>query len=388
MWSGRFAEGIVAAMRLKCGRGIGLVILFIVCCLVCLAGCEGKDFPTTDQDAETILRVMAANLEEAEPTEELFWVIESDEVDEYIRDYYGLSGVTDCAIVRMAGARAFELAVLRMEDDAVDDALLQYVEARKVAFYGYAPDQVELLDNALVLSGGEWHVLAVCQEPEKARAALESCFGRGVNAHGIPNVLGPSPEDLRPDGRLIFDPPQVEDMTVYDTTAVLDAWRSGDTSSLTRKGRELLSDAEAVLKACIEPGMTDLEKETALYTWLVLHTEYDESHYSKKGAPRVSYEPYGPLVLEKGVCLGYATAFQLLMDMADIECITVIGASSMNGADHAWNMVRLDGSWYCVDPTWEEVNEDSSIKGLYLNVSSDYMAETDHQWDYDSVPET
>lgn len=387
MWSGRFAEGIVAAMRLKFGRCIGLSILFAVCCLVCLTGCEVKHPPTTDQDAETILRVMAASLEEGEG-DALIWLVDTEEAAAYVEDYYGISTPGEVAVVRMAGARAFELAVLRMEDDAVDDALLQYVEGRKVAFYGYAPEQVELLDNALVLSGGEWHVLAVCQEPEKARAALESCFGRGINAHGIPNVLGPSPEDLRPDRRLIFDPPQVEDMTVYDTTAILDAWRSGDASSLARKDRELLSDAEAVLNACIEPGMTDLEKETALYTWLVLHTEYDESHYSKKGAPRVSYEPYGPLVLEKGVCLGYATAFQLLMDMADIECITVIGASSMNGADHAWNMVRLDGSWYCVDPTWEEVNEDSSIKGLYLNVSSDYMAETDHQWDYDSIPET
>ena len=73
------------------------------------------------------------------------------------------------------------------------------------------------------------------------------------------------------------------------------------------------------------------------------------------------------------------------MDMADIECITVVGAAFYSRENHAWNMVRLNGSWYCADPTWDEgVNV---VTFGYFNVTSDWMAFTDHQWDYSSIPE-
>ena len=92
------------------------------------------------------------------------------------------------------------------------------------------------------------------------------------------------------------------------------------------------------------------------------------------------------------VCLGYATTFQLLMDMAGVECITVVGASSSSQEDHGWNMVRLNGNWYCVDVTWDANRREYGYsRGResdwnYFNVTSDYMA-GEHQWDYANVPE-
>ena len=86
--------------------------------------------------------------------------------------------------------------------------------------------------------------------------------------------------------------------------------------------------------------------------------------------------------------MGYATTFQLLMDMAGIECITVTGAAFGNRENHAWNMVKLNGEWYCVDPTWDIAPVFIHMNQYnYFNVTSQYMADTDHQWDYDSVPE-
>ncbi len=84
------------------------------------------------------------------------------------------------------------------------------------------------------------------------------------------------------------------------------------------------------------------------------------------------------------------------MDMAGIECITVTGAGYQNRDNHAWNMVNLNGEWYCVDPAWDhnhpEIYQDYPIEDLmqfykYFNVTSQYMADTDHQWDYDNTPE-
>ena len=159
----------------------------------------------------------------------------------------------------------------------------------------------------------------------------------------------------------------------------------------------MLDRARAVLEEWTDAGMDEYGRERAVYAWLTTHVTYDHSHYSAQGAPRTSYEPYGPLVEGAGVCLGYASAFQLLMDMAGVECITVTGAAFGNRENHAWNMVRLDGTWYCVDATWDHNSFNGDFLEFqsleldrywrYFNVTSDYMAGTDHQWDYDSVPE-
>ena len=104
--------------------------------------------------------------------------------------------------------------------------------------------------------------------------------------------------------------------------------------------------------------------------------------------PRESYTPYGGLVSHTAVCLGFATSFQLLMDLSGVECITVVGAAYDSTGDHAWNMVRLNGNWYCVDVTWDEgLNSADPSRWRYFNVTSEFMAKTDHQWDYVNTPE-
>lgn len=373
--------------------------------LVLLSGCGEKpeEDATTGQDAETIARVMLAFLDENEETDALSWYRESGDVAGYIKDYYKLEDLDllDGAVVRMEGARAFELSVLQVGETDVETvtvALQEYLQDRRGDFTGYLPDQAEMVDNALILTQGGWVALVVCQDPENrqepARYGFENCFGSGVYARGIPAILGPDPEDLRPDGRLIYQDPGVDDMTLFDNTAILSAWGSGGDSGLSKKDKEVLDAAKAVFAELITPDMSDYDKEEALYTWVVQNTDYDMSHYEKTGAPRTSYEPYGPLIEGKGVCLGYAETFRLLMDMASIECITVTGASSMNSENHAWNMVKLNGEWYCVDPTWEHIPagppdgpENPMQYANYFNVTSQRMADTDHQWDYDNTPE-
>ena len=363
-----------------------------------LPGCGKKDKGATGQDAETIAKVMLDSLAEHQEADDLTWYLEPGDVDSYITDYYKLEDLNwlDGAIVRMEGSRAFELAVLFLDEWDVEGAvgaLQEYLLDRKASFTGYFPDQAALIDSALVLSKKQCAALIICEDPDAAQTAFESCFDDGANAVGIPAILGPDEEGLRPDGRLIYKDPGKDDMTLFDNSAILAAWESGDSSSLSREDKQVLDAAERVFEECVTPEMSDYDKELALYAWLTGNVSYDQSHYEKKGAPRTSYEPYGPLVKGKGVCLGYATAFQLLMDMADIECITVTGAAFMSRENHAWNMVRLNGEWYCVDPTWDmdlwiaAQDGEASVQYSYFNVTSDWMADTDHQWDYDSVPE-
>ena len=60
---------------------------------------------------------------------------------------------------------------------------------------------------------------------------------------------------------------------------------------------------------------------------------------------------YGILVHGVAICGGYASAFLYLTELAGLESVFLVGESH-RGVSHAWNAVRLDGSWHFVDVTW------------------------------------
>ncbi len=52
------------------------------------------------------------------------------------------------------------------------------------------------------------------------------------------------------------------------------------------------------------------------------------------------------------VCEGYAKMFQLVLNALNIPNIYIVGDA---GGGHAWNAVQLEGEWYFVDPTWDDI---------------------------------
>lgn len=252
------------------------------------------------------------------------------------------------------------------------------------------------MENAQVAQSGRYAALLICEDPAQVVVALPRFIAspdtKGfmeryfqVNQSTVPVTPDPNYPD-----RELFTPPNEEDMSLYDTAPILSAWEKGDPAGLSEYDKEIYSAAEEILGEIITDGMTDLEKETAVYTWLTENVDYDWSHMDIMAeTTRDAYVPYGGLVNQSAVCLGYATSFQLLMDTAGIECVTVVGAAFHSTGDHAWNMVKLDGNWYCVDPTWDANGRQQSgeeYEWRYFNVTSDEMAK-DHQWDYANVPE-
>lgn len=326
-----------------------------------------------------------------------------------------------------------------------------YIWVREGDFTGYAPEQAVIVhqsyaDGAVIaLADAEdalkdntlWArfvALFICEDPTEARSAFLRCLDpEAAPAHrspqpespppvtvsaspeptsdlpslqpssnqpslGIPSpdpapsaVSSPEPSPVETSstqavtypGRTDFLPPGIDDMTICDTSGILAAWESGDSSALSDRDREVYDVCRQVISETIRDEMSDYDKELAIYRWLNASASYDWDHNDRLAEmDPASYTPYGVLIRGKGVCLGFATTFQLFMDLCDVECITIVGASHQSTSDHAWNMVRLNGEWYCVDPTW-----DLSGRLRYFNVTSDYMAGTDHQWDYDHVPE-
>ena len=371
-----------------------LLLALLLCLTACAAPAEHgetaapEDYLGTDQAAQAVL--------DSQPDGGGLAALTGEERTDYLTEICGIEdgAWTEAAVYTASGVDAREVVVLRLsrEDygDTVAQALEEHRQARLGDFFGYAPDQAALLEEARVVTADGYAALLACEDPDGAEAAFAAAVG------GELETVAPTPT-LDVSAFQPFDPPNEHDMSLYDTTAILAAWESGEEDGLSEKDAAILARCREIFADHVAEGMTDFEKELALHDALLRSTRYDETVYdpdTPEGRPDSS-GPYGPLVEGCGICLGYATSFQLLMDLAGVECITVVGASSGSTSDHAWNMVRLEGEWYCVDPTWNDpsVWESAPEKEWdwchhrYFNVTSEYMRHTDHQWDYLDVPE-
>jgi len=151
---------------------------------------------------------------------------------------------------------------------------------------------------------------------------------------------------------------------------------------------------EMVVGSLITRRMTDYEKELTVHDWIIKRAQYDPGVLSN--APDAKPDPdndnpYGLLINRNAICMGYTMTFKLFMDLLDIECIVVEGFAHGGENEHAWNMVRLDGEWYKVDVTWNDPvstnNTNTYLNHKYFNVTSQFMRESDHQWDEGATPE-
>lgn len=369
-------------------RTLPLVLALLVLLTACGKTDSGQAAPASAPGAAEIAEAVL----NSQPDTAGLTPLTGDELTDYLTAVCGIETAwwTEAAAYTASGVDAREIIVLRLSrvEDAgnVTAALEAHRQARLGDFTGYAPDQADLLEDGTVTSLDGYAALLVCEEPKKAQSALEAAVGgEAVLTESTPDTAGFVP----------FDPPNEHDMTLYDTSAILAAWESGEKEGLSEKDAAILARCRELFAEHITDGMTDFEKELALHDALVRLGEYDVTVYADgKGWPD-NTNPYGLLVEGYGICLAYAASFQLLMDLAGIECITVVGASAASTTDHAWNMVRLEGEWYCVDPTWDDPiggesvspNQWDAVHHEYFNVTSDYMRQTDHQWDYANVPE-
>ncbi|CAM3160567.1 transglutaminase domain-containing protein [Nocardioides dubius] len=126
--------------------------------------------------------------------------------------------------------------------------------------------------------------------------------------------------------------------------------------------RAIARAAESVVRKVTRAGMSDAEKVSALNRHLVDFGEYDDaaiaalSGGSRADIParfRYAWETDGILVDGDGVCMSYSYAFQALAEEAGVESVVVTGDLA-DGGGHAWNKVRIEGSWRNVDVTWND----------------------------------
>lgn len=152
--------------------------------------------------------------------------------------------------------------------------------------------------------------------------------------------------------------------------------------------------ANDIIEYIIRPGMSDYEKVLAVHDYVVKSSRYDRLNADSNTVPAMEHEAYGVLVNGIGVCDSYAKAVKLLLERAGVQCILVegskIGDAGQRPADvdHAWNIVKLDGEYYHLDATWDDVSEErDSIELVYnhFNLNDEEMQKT-HVWNISKYP--
>lgn len=120
---------------------------------------------------------------------------------------------------------------------------------------------------------------------------------------------------------------------------------NGTVDYLDQAKEEFSRQAEVILSGA-RVLSTAFEQEKYVHDALMEMVEYDE-------AADMNQSAYSALVMGRSVCAGYARAFQYLMQQLGVPCYYCTGTS---GEDHAWNVIKLDQTYYNVDVTWDDTN--------------------------------
>lgn len=155
---------------------------------------------------------------------------------------------------------------------------------------------------------------------------------------------------------------------------------------LSRRGS---SDALARQKAEIEARAGEIlagsEGSSPFLRALAIHDALASVPYDRNETGQNSDNLYGVLVEGAATCYGYANGFQYLAQRAGLDCVLLKGHTP-RGVGHAWNAVRLDGSWHFVDVTWDRPTqgEDAVYHDFFLMTTRETLG--DRRWDERQYP--
>ncbi len=121
----------------------------------------------------------------------------------------------------------------------------------------------------------------------------------------------------------------------------------------------VVSNVQEVAGAIARYARDDWEKARGAYVWVARNIDYDvESFFSGTSG---STTAEATLHSRKAVCYGYSSLFAEIAQMLGLQVKTIEGYAKgyaykagghFDKPNHAWNAVKLDGSWRLIDTTW------------------------------------
>ena len=111
--------------------------------------------------------------------------------------------------------------------------------------------------------------------------------------------------------------------------------------------------------------MSELEKEKYVHDFICQNVRYDKLKKS------YSHEIIGPLGQGVGVCEGIAKSVKVLLDALGVwNVIAICGNNPEKGIKyrHTWNIVKIGGTYYHLDATFDNSLGDEEIRYDYFNL--------------------
>lgn len=125
-------------------------------------------------------------------------------------------------------------------------------------------------------------------------------------------------------------------------------------AEITRMEEAIDEEVNKVLSG-ITPDMSQYDIVKYFHDYICENVVYDDEAENCNNI-------YGAFVNKRALCQGMAKAFSHLCNKVGIETLTVTGDA--DGIAHMWNMVKIGGEWYHIDPTYD--NAESQTYGRYV----------------------
>ena len=134
--------------------------------------------------------------------------------------------------------------------------------------------------------------------------------------------------------------------------------------------------AKKIVDKIIKSSMSDFSKALAIHDWLTFNVDYDRTYSS--------YSVASTLSKRVAVCEGYARTFKMMAELAGLEVEMITGTA--NGQSHAWNQVKINGTWYNVDVTWDDPTSSDKKASDHTHNNYNYFLISDSTLKKDHVP--
>ena len=129
---------------------------------------------------------------------------------------------------------------------------------------------------------------------------------------------------------------------------------------------ELKNKTNSILAGLNISEASDYEKVRAIYNYICSNVVYDYDHLDDDSY-RLKYTAYAAAINGTAVCSGIADLFYYLATAAGLEARITINDI------HAWNIVKVDGKYYYLDPTWDLGLSESEYR-YFLRGSGDFVS--------------
>ena len=132
----------------------------------------------------------------------------------------------------------------------------------------------------------------------------------------------------------------------------------------------------AALNSAADAFLSEIDlDESAPSVALQIHDKLiDLVSYDREAAASsdkdLAHTAYGALVANsrgeenRAVCDGYSYAYEYLLQKAGIRSTVIAGRAGDNeetAGPHSWNLVELNGQWYEVDATWNDISAEEAL---------------------------